>query len=200
MLAVGVLGSRLLWAGFVGYELVSIPDAFAFYRGSAWHAGFVPAILVFYGGAKFLRLSPIRWLDTAFLATAFGQVLGRLGCFLAGDSCHGIYTELPWGMAFPGGVSPVDVTVHPAHLYEALLLFALGLFLIRKRPAGLNSVAYLIGASSIRFLLEFIRFNPVAGLGLTYPQLISLGAAALGGGLLVFLLAPSTRERHTKMV
>jgi len=190
----GILGSRLIWAGFVGYRITSISDAFAYHRGSAWHPGLVSGLLVFVIGARLGKLPMLKWLDTAVFATASGQVLGRLGCFLSGDSCHGVYTEMPWGMTFPNGVSPVNVPVHPAHLYEAILLLALAVILVGRRPVGINSAIYLCAASAIRFILEFIRFNPMAVAGLTYPQLVSLSTAVVGGALYLHLRTSNRRK------
>ena len=90
-------------------------------------------------------------------------------------------------MAFPDGVVPTDEVVHPAPIYESLAMGLLALVLWhlrdRFRPGTIFGI-YLLFAGLERFLVEFIRRNDAAALGLTSAQLFSLllvagGAAAL---------------------
>jgi phosphatidylglycerol:prolipoprotein diacylglycerol transferase len=100
-----------------------------------------------------------------------GIFFGRIGCFLAG-CCYGQPTSLPWGVNFGDGIPR-----HPTQLYEAL--FVLGLLIVsqtmkdRFEPGQLFRW-FMVTYFSWRFLIEFIRVNPVAGFGLTYYQLASL--------------------------
>ena len=101
-----------------------------------------------------------------------GIFFGRIGCFLAG-CCYGTATALPWGVNFGDGVLR-----NPTQLYEAL--FVLGLFvysqLMKDRFApGELFRFFMITYFSWRFLIEFIRVNPVWMLGLTYYQVVALG-------------------------
>lgn len=52
--------------------------------------------------------------------------IGRIGCFLAGDGSYGQPSDLPWATAFPNGMVPTVVPVHPAALYEAAVALAVG--------------------------------------------------------------------------
>jgi len=121
--------------------------------------------------------------------------MGRIGCFLAGDATWGKVSDVPWAMAFPkavsGWVDPLTgvpylpgVRVHPTQLYELVQsLFVFGvLWSLRKRryPHGTIFWLYLVLAGSMRFLVEFLRANPVVGLGMTEYQWISLAVVALG--------------------
>ncbi len=74
--------------------------------------------------------------------------------------------------------------VYPTMLYEfaaGLLFFAL-LWAVRKHPfrAGWLFSAYLVLAGVERFVIEFIRVNPVVAFGLSQSQLISIGLMAAG--------------------
>jgi phosphatidylglycerol:prolipoprotein diacylglycerol transferase len=134
-----------------------------------------------------------RWpvlpiLAAATPALAFGHLIGRIGCFLVGDD-YGVPSDLPWAVAFPEGLPPTTVPVHPTQLHEALGLAVLGWFLLRWRRRGLpDSVVlgrYLVGAGSLRLAIEFIRVNERIAFGLSVAHLVSLAVIAVGIGLLV---------------
>jgi phosphatidylglycerol:prolipoprotein diacylglycerol transferase len=64
--------------------------------------------------------------------------------------------------------------------------FTLLLWRWRNRwQAGTLIAIYLIGAGLERFLVEFVRRNPDAFLGLTQPQLVSAVMMLAGGAWLV---------------
>lgn len=129
--------------------------------------------------------------DTRAAATpalAFGHLIGRIGCFLVGDD-YGRPTDLPWGVAFPEGLPPTTVPVHPTQLYEALFLGVLGWLLIRwRREAVPDAVVlgrYLAGAGTFRFVIEFIRVNERVAFGLSVAHLVSIAVVIAGVGLVV---------------
>jgi phosphatidylglycerol---prolipoprotein diacylglyceryl transferase len=80
-------------------------------------------------------------------------------------------------MTFPHGVVPTNVPVHPTPLYEALaaVLIAAVLWALGKRwnPAAVFGANLALSGIS-RFLVEFLRINEPALLGLTQPQLWAL--------------------------
>lgn len=201
-------GATMTWAvlgSLVGAKLwLVVQDWPAFVRGplefvltgSGW---------VFYGGllggalavTRVLRREGIPWLrgaDACAPAIAIGQAIGRLGCQVSGDGDWGAVTTLPWGMRYPYAVVgwpwPDDpsVHVHPTPLYEAAAYAALFLFLWRRRtdpaPDGVQFARYLLLASGARFLVEFVRTNPVVGLGLTAAQVTSVLLMATGAAIL----------------
>jgi phosphatidylglycerol---prolipoprotein diacylglyceryl transferase len=91
-------------------------------------------------------------------------------------------------MTFPNGVVPRTVPVHPTPLYEALaaVLIAAVLWALGKRwnPAAVFG-AYLALSGISRFLVEFLRINEPALLGLTQPQLWALVSLIVGVVLIV---------------
>ncbi len=158
--------------------------------------------LVWYGGALGGAAAVILWaarkhfvgvalLDLCAPALALGYAGGRVGCQVSGDGDYGKAWDGPWAMAYPDGVVPTDVEVHPTPIYESLSmgLAALLLWHLRDRMApGRLFALYLVLAGVERFLVEFLRRNPDALIGLTTAQLVSLVMVAAGG---VWLLRPA---------
>jgi phosphatidylglycerol:prolipoprotein diacylglycerol transferase len=126
--------------------------------------------------------------DLAGLCLSIGQAIGRIGCQLSGDGDYGIPTDLPWGMSYPNGVVPTTERVHPTPIYESAMYFLIfaGLWAQRGRPhpRGNLFAQYLLFTGAVRFAVEFVRRNPVVGLGLTVAQWVSLVSMALGAALL----------------
>src|SRR3954454_7708404 len=139
-----------------------------------------------------------RWLGLALLDTAagplaLGYAIGRLRCQLSRGGDDGTHTDLPWGMSYPHGTVPTTDTVHPTPVYETLAMGFVVLFLWqlrdRVRP-GLLFALWLFLSGLERLLIEFIRRNDVVALGLTTPQLISVGMMIVGGVWLARARAP----------
>ncbi len=126
--------------------------------------------------------------DAAAIPLTLAYGVGRIECWLSGDGTYGKPTSLPWGEAFPNGVVPTDVRVHPTPLYEffAALVIAglLWAWQRRTRPALEILGAYLMLSGTSRFLVEFLRINTPTLFGLTQPQLWGL-ASAVGGAVLI---------------
>jgi phosphatidylglycerol---prolipoprotein diacylglyceryl transferase len=74
--------------------------------------------------------------------------------------------------------------VHPTPVYESLAYLAIFVLLWRWRrtpqPDGAIFCWYLVLASGARFLVEFVRINPVVTAGLTAAQITSLVLIAFG--------------------
>lgn len=162
--------------------------------------------LTWYGGALGGAASVLIWayrkdmfgialLDLCAPALALGYAGGRVGCQLSGDGDYGKAWDGPWAMAYPDGVVATTEEVHPTPIYETLSmgLAALVLWHLRDRFApGRLFALYLVFAGLERFLVEFLRRNSDALIGLTTAQLVSL--VMLGAGLVWFArtrVAPS---------
>ena len=194
--------SLVMWAtiwGFVGakiyYLLEQLPNFDVHHLGGmgfTWYGGLiggVVAALVIVRRHR-LPLGVVAGAAAVPLTIAYG--IGRLGCLLSGDGTYGRPTSLPWAMTFPNGVVPTNVPVHPTPLYEALaaVVIASVLWWLGKRwnpPAVFGAYLALSGIS--RFLVEFLRINEPALLGLTQPQLWALVSLITGVVLIV-------RARH----
>ena len=189
-----------LSGAFIGaktYYLIQHPDWFwedpfdAFFSlfGSGWFGGFLLCTFLVVLYFRKMCLPVLHFADIIIPAIPLGIIFGRIGCFLAGDGCYGLPTEVPWGMSFPHGAVPTLLTVHPTPLYEALANLVIFMCLIRLNktalPDGSVLATYLILSSAARFLVEFLRLNPIALWGLTAPQLISL-CLLTGGGFILW--------------
>ena len=108
---------------------------------------------------------------------ALGHGIGRIGCFLVGD-CYGIPSNLPWACAFPKGLPPTDIHVHPTQLYEMIAYFSVfGYLTFNKykiRFSGQLMFEYLFLVGFSRFIIEFLRTNPKYLFGLSGAQHISM--------------------------
>jgi prolipoprotein diacylglyceryltransferase len=121
-------------------------------------------------------------------AVAAGMLVGRVGCLLTENP--GTPTGTGWGLVLdPASAArvgaPAGVALHPSFAYEiAFHALALALLLTYRdrlpEPADLF-VLYVAAYAVFRFVVEFVRANDVAWLGLTRPQLflLVLGPLAL---------------------
>jgi phosphatidylglycerol:prolipoprotein diacylglycerol transferase len=182
----GLVGAKLLWTVEHAGEAPFTELLFA-RGGLSWYGGLIGGV-----GAGLAYIVLRGWpvvptLAAATPALAFGHLIGRIGCFLVGDD-YGQPTDLPWGIAFPQGLPPTTLPVHPTQLYEAIGLGVLGWLLIRWRRRGVADgivlSRYLVGAGTLRFVVEFIRVNKRVAFGLSVAHLVSLAAVAAGIGLL----------------
>ena len=124
-------------------------------------------------------------LDLCAVPLALGYAIGRIGCQLSGDGDYGKPWDGPWAMGYPDGTVPTapGVEVHPAPIYETLTMGLVAYVLWRLRDRvkpGILFALYLVIGGIERFLIEFLRRNEDAALGLTAAQLESLGLMVAG--------------------
>jgi phosphatidylglycerol:prolipoprotein diacylglycerol transferase len=150
--------------------------------------------LVWYGGAIGGAIAVLLWawwrgivglalLDLAAVPLALGYAIGRVGCQLSGDGDYGKAWDGPWAMSYPDGTVPTTEQVHPTPVYETIAMGLVALLLWRLRDRfrpGILFAIYLVCAGIERFLVEFLRRNDVAALGLTQPQLLSIVMILVG--------------------
>jgi len=150
--------------------------------------------LVFLGGliggvaaiSWYVYRKKLNWLEIADLAAPFlvlGHGIGRIGCFLVGDD-YGIASNLPWAIAFPKGLPPTDITVHPTQLYEMAAYFSIFFYLrYRKRNQQFKGeiiFEYLFLGGFARFMVEFIRTNTKYLFDLSGAQYLSILMMGIG--------------------
>jgi phosphatidylglycerol:prolipoprotein diacylglycerol transferase len=168
------LGFYIVVAALVGSRLLYVLTNPSHYLAHPleilmiWKGG-----LVFYGGflgALATALVYVRrkglpvWgtADVIAPSIAFGQFLGRLGCFFAG-CCYGKACELPWAVTFrhPETLAPAGVPLHPTQLYSAAgnLMIFFFLMLLRKRKKWDGQVfwTYVFLYAVIRSIVEIFR-------------------------------------------
>lgn len=199
--------SLVLWATVWGFVFAKVYYVLDNWQYLSWHM-FGSSGFVWYGGLlggiaavvvicwrRGLPLGTVAGAMAMPLSVAYG--IGRIGCFLAGDGTYGAPTDLPWGMAFPNGVVPIDVPVHPAQLYEALGAFAVAgvLWALGRhwRPVSVFG-SYLLLSGVSRLLVEFVRINPPFLVGLTEAQVFAIVSILLGA---FFILSDHLRHQAT---
>ena len=196
----GLLGAKLLWT--IEHAGEGPLSELLFSRGGlSWYGGLIGGV-----GAGLAYIALKGWpvvpiLAAATPALAFGHLIGRIGCFLVGDD-YGRPSTLPWAVAFPEGLPPTSVPVHPTQLYESIGLAVLGWWLLRWRRAGVPDTVvlarYLIGAGALRFVIEFIRVNERVALGLSVAHLVSVAAIGLGVRMLLMSQANIRAPRWSR--
>jgi phosphatidylglycerol---prolipoprotein diacylglyceryl transferase len=160
--------------------------------------------LVWYGGAIGGAIGVIGWaykrgqlhlpiFDMCATALALGYAIGRIGCQVSGDGDYGIRSRLPWAMGYPHGTvpTPPGVTVQPTPIYETVTMGLVALLLWRVRDRvrpGVVFALYCVLSGLERFLVEFVRRNKEVLVGLTGPQLESVGLFVIGVVWLALLM------------
>ncbi|HAM60123.1 MAG: prolipoprotein diacylglyceryl transferase [Candidatus Rokubacteria bacterium GWC2_70_24] len=186
----GLAGGRLAYV--LGWEPELLwRDPFgvlAVWRGGlALHGGLLAGLAAGVWYARGRRLSVWRLGDALAPALILGQGIGRVGCFLSGDS-YGSPSALPWAVTFTDAqaMAPQGVPLHPVQLYELGLDLALlaALWGLRRRTTfdGQLFLLYMGGYGVIRLVTEVFRGDRVdLGFGLSLLQGASLAflAAAL---------------------
>ena len=191
----GLVGAKLIWA--IEFRHTAPFLSLLLSRGGlSWFGGFLGGVGAGLWALRRRRISIVPALSAAAPALAIGHAIGRIGCFLVGDD-YGRPTDLPWGVAFPKGLPPTTLPVHPTQLYEAV-----GLAVDRLVTHSMAAKAafqmskclrrYLDLAGTLRFAIEFVRVNaPIAG-SLTLAQLFS--GAMIVAGLSVVIRQTSGRK------
>lgn len=178
----GLVGAKLIWS--IEFHGTAPFFDLLFSRGGlSWFGGFAGGLTAGLTTLRRYRVPLVRGLAAASPGLALGHAIGRIGCFLVGDD-YGSPSTLPWAVAFPRGLPPTDVPVHPTQLYEAIPLFVIAWLLMRWRRGGVSDPIvlsrYLMLAGALRFAVELVRINaPVLG-PLTLAQLWSLALIAAG--------------------
>jgi phosphatidylglycerol:prolipoprotein diacylglycerol transferase len=184
----GLVGAKLIWA--IEFSGEAPFRSLLFSRGGlSWFGGLAGGVVTGLWSLRRHRIPLMAALSAAAPALAVGHAIGRVGCFLVGDD-YGRQTDLPWGVAFPRGLPPTLLPVHPTQLYEAAALVPIAWLLLRWRRNGVADAVvfgrYLVMAGSLRFAIEFIRVNLRVIGPLTLAHLISLGVVITGMAFIWF--------------
>ncbi len=185
MVVFGILGGRIAYIVFYEWTVFLANPGMFFspgFSGLIWYGAFTGGLLafLFYIWKKGLDFWEMADMFAPYLA--LGYAIVRIGCFLNG-CCYGLPTGSEYGCVFPG----VDNLLrHPTQLYSSLLNFILFIYLFwlfpRRKFTGQVFLAYLIGYSIYRFIIEFFRFSLLNVGPFTLGQIYTMimFAAALG--------------------
>ncbi len=183
----GIVGAKLLYVfeNIPFVEIVKHPLTQLFARGGlTFYGGFIGAVLLIWVISKRNNISMWTIGDLAAPALALAYSIGRVGCLLVGDD-YGVPSNLPWAIAFPNGLPPTDVPVHPTQAYEIIIMFFAFLLLwklrTRLKPAGWLFSVYLIIAGLERFFIEVFRNTTPSPIpNLSIAQVTAIGLIAIG--------------------
>jgi phosphatidylglycerol---prolipoprotein diacylglyceryl transferase len=188
--------------GLVGARIAHVTDNWALYANDParalqfWTGGIgtmgapIGSTISGYVAARWLRL-PIGFMfDVTVIGIALGEAVGRIGDIVNGEHHSVACAGLAWCVRYthPNTLGQ-STSAHPIGLYDGLLM--LGIFAvlylywrrIRGRPPeGRIWLGYLLLLGGGRFLLSFLRTDPLFLDGLQQAQL--LGLLYLGAGAL----------------
>jgi phosphatidylglycerol---prolipoprotein diacylglyceryl transferase len=189
----GLVGSRLYFV-IQNYSQVKNDLLGSLFSGSGlvWYGGVIGGAIGVLCWAAWRGILNLGLLDLASVPLAMGYAIGRIGCQLSGDGDYGKVSHLPWAMSYPHGTvpTPPGVRVQPTPIYETLAMGLVAWWLWRMRDRyrpGALFAFYLLLSGTERLLVEFVRRNHRIAIGLTAPQLESIGlliAGAIWLGLL----------------
>jgi phosphatidylglycerol---prolipoprotein diacylglyceryl transferase len=173
------IGLGAFCGGMIGAKLPFVlADWDGLVSGRAWLENGKTIVFGLVGGyfgvevAKTALGIRVKTCDSFAVPVAAAVAVGRLACYSAG-CCYGVPTALPWGVNFGDGCPR-----HPTQLYEFAfhLTAAVGLDWLRRhgRHRGQLIKLYILAYLVYRFATEFIRPEPVLGLGLTGYQWATL--------------------------
>jgi phosphatidylglycerol:prolipoprotein diacylglycerol transferase len=196
-----ILGGRFGYVMFYNFDQF-LRDPLWLFRvwegGMSFHGGLIGVIVAMMIYAYRINRSFISVMDFVAPIEPLGLGFGRLGNFI-GQELWGRVSDAPWAMVFPKAMDPLGIARHPSQLYQAflegLVLFViLFWFSAKPRPRGAVSGVFLLGYSTFRFGVEFVR-EPDQGIGfdlmgwMTRGQLLCVPMFLLGLGLLVYAYA-----------
>lgn len=150
-------------------EILNIRDG-----GLAIYGGIIGAVITIAIYCKVKEISILDMLDYIVPYLALGQAIGRWGNFFNKEA-HGIETNNIFRMGIVE--NGVYMEVHPTFLYESICDFILFLILINfrkhKKYDGQLTLIYLLGYSSVRFIIEGLRTDSLMLGNIRISQLIS---------------------------
>ncbi|MPZ13831.1 MAG: prolipoprotein diacylglyceryl transferase [Chloroflexi bacterium] len=196
-----------LLGGILGARLLHVLDNWQFYVSEPWRiplvneggialfGAIIGGSLAGYIAGRRLGADTGSIADLSALGLLLGQAIGRVGDLINGEHLSKA-ASLPWGTMYLHADSPGSrIPVHPAVGYEMVWdLVVLGaLFALRNRLAipGMTYWSYLLLYSTGRFLISFLRLDPIQVLGLQMSQTVALLAAYVA----VFALLRLVRQK-----
>lgn len=179
----GLIGGRVI---FVLLELpyfMSNPAEILMVQlgGLSIQGAILGGFLAAYFFCRYHKLSLAQISDVFAPSLLLGQAIGRIGCFLNGDS-YGKVTNFFLRVKF----LEVEGLRHPVQLYESgldFLAFGFVWFFLRDKfkKDGMLFAVVIIIYSLVRFTVEFVRDSEILALGLSYAQIAALATVLVFG-------------------
>jgi len=197
----GLTGARIYYIIEHWHRFLQKPFAFIFgCTGLVWYGGLIGGVITVAWVIQHYKMPFLKTVDLIAPLLLLGYSFGRVGCFLSGDGCYGPPSDLPWAMAFPKGIVPTNIPVHPTPVYAIIIcmIFFAILWSIRHRKfiSGTMFGLYLISAGIDRFIVEFWRNTPKLAFGwMSLAQMISIILVLAG---LLIISSVSSHHKHKK--
>jgi len=180
LLVFGVVGAKLMFLTKNPLKM----DLLLSGTGFSSQGAILGALLATYLFTLIQKCKLHQILDNAAPAAILAYTFARVGCFLSGDDCYGIPTDLPWAMSFPQGIAATSALVHPVPLYEIIYSLLIFVLLVKRQPLETKPFSQffllLLLWGAARFLVEFVSSNPKIILSMSGSQF---------GALLMFIAA-----------
>ncbi len=194
--------------GLVGARIAHVTDNWSLYASDPvrslqfWTGGIgtmgapIGASIAGYLAARRLRLPLGFMFDISVVGIALGEAIGRIGDVINGEHHSVPCADLPWCVRYthPSTLGQ-STSVHPIGAYDGLLMLAIFVVLylawLRLRghtPEGRVWLLYLLLLGGGRFLLSFLRTDPLFLDGLQQAQVLGLAYFGLAMTLLGVLL------------
>lgn len=182
----GMLGARILHVGDNWEVYAQAPARILLLNegGIGLLGGIVGGSVAGYVAARAMHLAAGPIADIAAPGLLFGQAIGRIGDIINGEHLS-LTTDLPWGTMYlhpdsPGSRFPVHSAVGYEMVWDFLVLGVLLVAWPLLRAPGMKFWLYLILYSLGRFVLSFLRLDPVRVAGLQISQVVALLAFYVG--------------------
>ncbi|MCD6139235.1 MAG: prolipoprotein diacylglyceryl transferase [Deltaproteobacteria bacterium] len=197
VLVAAIAGSRILYVvvNWPTFEQDPVEIVRIWHGGLVFYGGFIGAFIAAWWYIRSKKLSFLKTADVLAPSIAFGQFVGRIGCFCAG-CCYGKPSNLPWAVVFtdPESLAPRGIPLHPTQLYSSLnglLIFALLVGLRRiKSFDGQLFWSYVLLYAVTRSIIEIFRGDPRGmffGGAISTSQLLGSIMAAVAIVMLIVL-------------
>lgn len=193
----GILGGRIIYVLLDLPYFLSRPIEMPMINlgGLSIQGAILGSFIAGYLYSRYHKLSFGQIADIFAPSLLLGIAIGRIGCFLNGDS-YGKLTNFFLGVRFAN----VPGVRHPVQLYESILVLG-AFFLIFTLKDRLNKEGNLfslaiIAYSLMRFGVEFVRDSEILMLGLSYAQVASLATVLVFAIVLVRQSSTVLAERR----
>jgi phosphatidylglycerol:prolipoprotein diacylglycerol transferase len=186
MIVAGIVGGRL---GQLFYtpELLAHPlqILMIWQGGLSFFGGLIAAGATAFIFLKYKKIPMLPYAEALVFGLPFGEMIGRIGCFLIHDH-PGKETTFFLGVLYPDGIVRGDHGLYLVITSAILAVIFLLLLRIKEQP-GLFLGLFALYEGCVRFLLDFNRVTDVRYVGLTPGQFASI-ALALAGGMILWRL------------
>ncbi|MBN1274953.1 prolipoprotein diacylglyceryl transferase [Candidatus Woesearchaeota archaeon] len=199
LLIIGVvIGGRLFEFLFYQWDvLVTTPlQVLRIWEGGmSFHGGLIGVALVTWWFTRKHGVPLLELGDALAIPAAFSLFLGRIANYINSELV-GKVTDAAWCVRFPEAAAPGNNGCrHPSQLYEALknlAIFGTLSWAWRRRAEkpGLIMWLFITLYGLLRFIVNFWRDDPVALLGISTGQALSLLMFLIGGAALAWRYHP----------